>query len=155
MIIKYEYLSDENKTEVFKLIKELVSLGSFNDLPFDEKHTMKTIEHSLRTPGYFTLLSKDTEYNEYTGIVAGHLSQMLFAPITIAIEMCWYVREGAYQRTLTGKRLMQTFEKWAFDNGAKIIQTGEVAGINSVAIDRMYRLLGFSRAGTIYQKRAK
>jgi hypothetical protein len=48
-------------------------------------------------------------------------------------------------------RLMQGFVDWCImDNGAMHVQAGDVANINSVAVDGLYRVMKFKRAGTIY-----
>jgi hypothetical protein len=99
---------------------------------------------------WYTCLAKD-EDGIYVGFVAGMLVPMVFTPRRIGIEHAWYVREGTPNRGKTAMRLMQGFVDWCImDNGAMHVQAGDVANINSVAVDGLYRVMKFKRAGTIY-----
>jgi hypothetical protein len=70
----------------------------------------------------------------------------------MALEDAWYVREGAEDRTKTAVYLMKAFIGWGLDDmKAVLIQTGDIASINSHAVYSLYKHLGFKRFGTVYK----
>jgi hypothetical protein len=70
----------------------------------------------------------------------------------MALEDAWYVREGTENRTKIAIVLMRGFVSWALDTmKAVLVQTGDIAAIDSLAVDNIYRHLGFKRFGTVYK----
>jgi hypothetical protein len=93
-----------------------------------------------------------TDSGEYTGFVGGHVCPFFFSPALMAIEDAWYVREGSTDRTKAAVMLMRSMMHWAIEEkGALLLQSGDIAGIASVAVDALYKRLGFQRLGSIYK----
>jgi len=133
--------------------QELVSKSSFGTTgpEFDWQYALASTRQSASAPSYFIRLAQHTD-GSYTGFVGGHLSTFFFNPAIFAIEDAWYVREGSPDRTKAAVMLMRAFVDWAMvEKKAVLVQSGDVAGINSIAVDTMYRRLGFKRWGSIYK----
>jgi hypothetical protein len=132
--------------------KELVSASVFGQTgpAFDWGYTLAALRHTAGNPTYFVRLSR-TDDGEYTGFVGGHLSPFFFSPERMAIEDAWYVREGTPNRTVVALTLMRAFVLWATEQDAIMVQSGDIANINSVATDALYKRLGFERFGTAYK----
>lgn len=147
----YEKVTPETVPYMAALCRELHSLGSYRDVPVDEVYLYNFIMNAACDPeNWFTMLAKDDD-GYYVGMVAGMIVPMVFTPRRIGIEHAWYVREGTPNRGKVAKQLMQNFVDWAvMERDAMHVQAGDVANINSVAVDGLYRLLKFKRAGTIY-----
>jgi len=135
---------------IVALCKELHSLGSYRHIEFDYQYTLNFVRNACSSTDWYVMGAID-EGGTYVGFVAGMLCPMVFTTRRIGIEHAWYVREGTPGRGRTAKRLMQGFVDWCImEKGAMHVQAGDVANINSVAVDGLYRLLKFKRAGTIY-----
>jgi hypothetical protein len=132
--------------------QELVSASVFGDTgpAFDWQHTLASTRHAASSPHYFIRLAQSDD-GSYTGFVGGHLSPFFFSPRLMGIEDAWFVREGAPDRTKAAMMLMRAFVDWCIDRDAVLVQSGDIANINSVATDTLYKRLGFRRFGTAYK----
>ena len=142
-------LSKNNVAYAVSLAEELHRLGSLRDIAFDRDHMMKNAITMIDNPGWHCCLAKD-DSDYYCGIVTGYITPFLFSPKLMAVESCWYVKEKTSSRTKLAVQLMRGFVQWAKDHNVVKIQTGDIAGINALAVDNLYRRIGFTRAGTIY-----
>ncbi len=135
---------------VVNLCRELHGLGSYRHIEFDEHYTLAFVRNAIISNDWYVCVAKD-DAGYYCGFVAGMLVPMVFTPRRIGVENAWYVREGTESRGKTACRLMRGFVDWCvMENGAMHVQAGDVANINSVAVDGLYRMLKFKRVGTIY-----
>jgi hypothetical protein len=88
----------------------------------------------------------------HTGLMLGRVQPFSFSPRLFGDEVLWYVRQGSPNRTKLAAELMQRFVNWAIDErGAVRVQTGDIANIDTLAVDALYRHLGFTRYGTIFK----
>jgi hypothetical protein len=88
----------------------------------------------------------------HTGLMLGRVQPFSFSPRLFGDEVLWYVRQGSPNRTKVAAELMQRFVNWAIDErGAVRVQTGDIANIDTLAVDALYRHLGFTRYGTIFK----
>lgn len=129
--------------------KELHGLGSFHDVAFDYEYILQSTRNAMSNPNWFCRIVNDD--NEWRGIMVGYVDTFLFSPQLLATECMLYVREGK-SRAKLAMMLVRAFVSWALDDrGATHVQTGDVASINSTAVDALYRRLGFERFGIIYK----
>jgi hypothetical protein len=145
-------LSYDNLAYAVGLAKELHALGTYGrDGPeFDWVWCRNTMVSTLGDPNYYFRLAR-TEAG-YVGAVCGKVVAFYFSPKGMGVEDAWYVREGTPKRAAVGMRLMRGFVNWCLDTkGAVLVQSGDVAGIRTVAVDALYRHMGFTRFGTIYK----
>lgn len=134
------------------LAKELHGLGTYGqDGPeFDWAYCRSTMIGVMNDPNYYFRLARDD--TGYVGAVCGKVLTFYFSPKLMGVEDAWYVREGTKKRAAIGMRLMRGFVNWCLDTkGAVLVQSGDVAGIRTVAVDALYRHMGFTRFGTIYK----
>ena len=148
-----EPINENNVAHCVRLCQELHELGSFNSLgiAFEWDFTLYTLVGYMRDPNYYARCATDDDGN-YVGLVGGKLVNFHFSPKLMGIEDGWYVREGTPGRTKIAVRLMRGFVAWCLDErGALLVQTGDIAAINSLVVDALYKHLGFQRFGTIYK----
>ena len=151
--MKFVGMDADNIPHAVALAKELHGLGTFgrNGPEFDWDFCTAQCIDVCKRRDYFTRFAIDSG-GVYVGGVIGHVSQFMFSPRLMALEDAWYVREGAEDRTKTAVFLMRSFVKWAMDEmNCVLVQTGDIAAIDSVAVDNLYRHLGFKRFGTVYK----
>jgi hypothetical protein len=142
----------DNMPYAVGLARELHSLGSFGrDGPeFDWDWCRRTMLHTLGDANYYFMLARDD--TGYVGAVCGKVVSFYFSSKCMGIEDAWYVREGTKFRAAIGVRLMRSFVDWCIDTkGAVLVQSGDVAGIRTVAVDALYRHMGFTRFGAVYK----
>lgn len=145
-------LDERNLAYAVGLAKELHGLGTFGrDGPeFDWNYCMAVLGSTITQPDYYFHLAKVDD--TYVGAVCGRVIPFHFSPRLLGIEDAWYVREGTEKRASIGMKLMMGFVKWCIDdNKAIMVQSGDIAGIRSVAVHALYRHMGFTRYGTLYK----
>lgn len=136
-----------------QLGKELVAAGTFgtNGPGFDWDHTLACTRRLMEMDTYYLRLAFSDD-DVACGFVAGHVVPFYFSPKLGAYEDAWFVREGTPGRTRIGVMLMRGFVSWALDvQRALLVQTGDIASINTVAVDSIYKHMGFKRFGTVYK----
>lgn len=150
--MEYDHLSSDNLAYAVGLARELHGLGCFGrDGPeFNWDWCRATMQHVMHDPNYYFMLAHDD--SGYVGAVCGKVVTFYFSPRMMGLEDAWYVREGTPKRASIGIKLMRGFVNWCIDTkGAVLVQSGDVAGIRTVAVDALYRHMGFTRFGTIYK----
>lgn len=148
-----EPVDERNVAHCVQLGQELVKLGSFgqNGPRFDWDYALQSTLASLRSPDYYIRVGVD-DRGDYCGFVGGHVTPFFFSPTLMGVEDGWYVRDGTPGRTKIAVALMRGFVAWCLDERrAILVQTGDVAAINSLAVDAIYKHMGFTRFGTIYK----
>lgn len=93
----------------------------------DRAWTARTLAALLSSPDSAVWVSDG-------GFIAGVLTQTIISPAPIAHELGWYAADKS------GLRLLRTFEAWAFERGASLIQLS--TGPNGPDLTR----LGYRRA---------
>jgi len=143
--------TSHNTAYAVGLMRELVELSSFKTVPFDWEHSLRSVRAAMDNDTYYLRMSQD-DNDEYTGLVAGYVTPLYFAPRLIAVESAWYVREGSQDRTKMAAALMRSFMSWALDEKHAVhVQSGDIANIHPAAVDALYRHLGFKRVGLIFK----
>lgn len=148
---RLERLNNTNVASIVQLGKELVALGTFSESgpEFDWDYTMRNTLGALDNPMYYICAA--VLDGEYVGFVAGHLDPMFFAQHVLGVEDCWFVREGTKGRAKIAESLMMSFVNWCMERGAWQVHSGDIASINTVGVDALYRHMGFTRFGVIYK----
>jgi len=147
-VIEIVPVDRENLSSGVMLCKELHDLGTLNVVPFDVAYAVKQGEDLMTNPNWFVRLAKSN--GKFQGIMMGYVTPFMFSPKIMANESCLFVRQQAKERTKIGSKLVKEFVAWAKSKEAVLIQAGDIACIDSLAIDRFYRAMGFKRAGGIY-----
>ena len=133
-----------------QIAKELIELGSLNTVPFDWQHALKTLRMIMVSDMWFPRLAYNS--NGLCGTLLGHADTFFHSPRLVAHENGWFVREGTPFRAKIAMTLMREFMEWALQyKGADHIQCGDIANIRPIAVDALYRKLGFKRYGVIYR----
>lgn len=143
----------ENIPYCVAVAKELHGLGTFgrNGPEFDWDWCTAQFIDVCRDPAFFHRFAVDGD-GVFVGGLIGHVLPFMFSPRLMALEDAWYVRIGTDDRTKTAITMMRQFINWAFDEkNVVLVQTGDIAAIDSIAVDNIYRHLGFKRFGTVYK----
>lgn len=151
--MKFVQMDADNIPYCVAVAKELHGLGTFgqNGPEFDWDFCTYQFIDVCKDSTFFHRFAIDSSGN-YVGGLIGHVLPFMFSPRLMALEDAWYVRDGAEDRTKTAVTMMRQFINWAFDEkNAVLVQTGDIASIDSVAVDNIYRHLGFKRFGTVYK----
>lgn len=145
--------TEENVSYAVQLGKELVAAGTFGTSgpEFDWDFTMAGTKFLMGLDRYYLRLAYD-DGDDACGFVAGHVQPFYFSPKLGAYEDAWYVRSGTQGRTKIAVALMRGFVKWALDErGALLVQSGDIASIDTLAVDSIYKHMGFKRFGSVYK----
>jgi len=151
-LIEYVPLSEENVGYAVGLAQELHHLGYYgiHGPTFNWGHCKAMMLYTIHQKDYYFRLAMVDE--QYIGAVCGKVVPFYFSPDMMGIEDAWYVRNGTHGRAAIGMKLMHGFVNWCFDiHKAVLVQSGDVAGINTVGVDALYRHMGFTRFGSIYK----
>lgn len=152
MAIEIVPLRLDNAANATGLAEELHRLGTFgeNGPAFDWDFTLRTMMRVESSPEYYFRLAKQDDI--FVGAVVGHVDTFFFSPALMALEDAWYVREGVPNRTKIAVMLMRGFVAWALDKKhAVLVQTGDIASIDSHAVYALYQHMGFKKFGTVYK----
>ena len=149
--MQIERLSRDNIADACGLARELHGLGTFGveGPQFDWNYNYGALELAMQSPDRFCVLLANCD--GYVGAVFGCVTAFLFSPSVYGVEEGWYVREGTPRRAAVASSLMRAFMEWCYGRGAVYVQCGDIAAINTVGVDALYRRLGFHRFGTLYR----
>jgi len=131
--------------------KELHAQGALSYIPFDESYNRALTAHKMHDPSWWLRLARTTDGGEYCGVMVGNVTSTLFSQRLIGYEQLLYVRKGTKYRGAIALNLVRNFLSWCYTiHGCVMVQSGDVAAINSLAVDALYRHAGFKRFGAIY-----
>lgn len=150
MIVK---LDEDNLDAFTRLGGELIALSQFTVTgpEYDHEHSLAVIRNIMQRPDYYIRGALDDD-GTACGFVFGHIVHFYFAPVNCAYEDGWYVRPGTKGRMKIGLALMRGFVRWALDDmKAVMVQSGDVANIDSEAVWAAYKAMGFTKFGSIYK----
>lgn len=152
----YVGLTPGNIPYAVALARELHSLGVFGrqgpEFNWDFC-TQSFIECANDRRAYARFAVNDQ--NEYVGGIVAHLAPFFFSPEVMAVEDALYVKEDVPKRAATAAMLVKGLVEWASSNNAVLVQTGDIAAIDSHAVYRFYTQIGFEKFGVVYQKRLR
>jgi len=98
------------------------------------------------------LFVADTDREGVVGMIGGLSTPLYFNYSHLhAQEMFWWV-DPSQRASRVGVELLNRFEKWAKDKGAKTIQMGTVAKINPETLAAFYERKGYESAENSYIK---
>jgi hypothetical protein len=153
--MRIEPVTEENVAYFVQLAKELTAAGSFGvDGPeFVWDFTIEMVSKCAAMPAYYVRLAYDDD-DKPCGIVAGHVLTFYFNPALMAHEDAWFVREGTPGRTKIAMALMRGFVDWAMNEmKCVLVETGDIASIDSYAVRQLYKHMGFKDFGAVYAYR--
>ncbi len=151
--MKIEPVQHSTVAYAVQLGKEVIEQSQLGILgpDFDWDHSIATVRTYIDNPNQYMRLAFDDD-GSVMGFVGGRVVQFFHSPRLMGIEDVWYVRESVVPRAKVGMALMRGFVGWALDEKkAVLVQSGDVAGINSEAVWALYNHMGFKRFGSIYK----
>lgn len=148
MAIRYEEFSVENIADIVVLGMEMHEESASKDIPFDiEFAAQNAYERIISNPQGFGLVAFDGETP--VGMVAGVLATHEFAPVLYAYNSVWFVLKSRRGGTMSMK-LLDKFESWAKDHGAKHLQIGIASGVHPERTGKALLRAGFEETGRNY-----
>lgn len=142
-----------NVAYAVQLGRELIEAGTFglNGPPFEWDYALACTRNLMRLDTYYLRLAYNDD-GAPCGFVFGHVAPFYHSPKLCAYEDGWFVRPGTKGRTKIAFLLMRGFVSWALDERrALLVQSGDIASIDSWAVDAAYKKLGFKRFGSVYK----
>lgn len=152
-MMRFMPLERSNVAYAVMLAKEMHGLSMFSETgpEFDWDYTFSNMSDTIGDQDYYFRLAHD-DASGYCGAVCGRVISYYFSRKTFGVEEAWYVREGTRDRAKIASALMNGFVDWCLhERGALMVQSGDIAAINSLGVDTLYKHLGFKRNGSCYQ----
>lgn len=136
-------------------IDRLVILGEemhvesrFARLPLDVDKVRALFAHLIESPdGLLIVAEKD---GEVIGGFAGYVAEHYFARTKVASDFGLFISRQ-YRGGMTAARLLKAYATWAKERGAVMIQAGITTGVHVEESTRLYRAVGFSQVGTLFE----
>lgn len=122
---------------------------SYHNFKFSPQRVMENFFLILERHDQVGLLYHDDE--EIKGLLGGAIYPQFFSKGLTASELFVYVKPSA-RGGLIGKRLMDSFENWAFAMGASEIRVGVSSGIKQERTVGLYEKLGYTPTATQLRK---
>ncbi len=88
--------------------------------------------------------------DDIIGMFIGYITEYFFGSDKIACDLVLFVprnRRGGFAASM----LLDRYKIWANKQGAKEIKVGITTGVHELATTKLYKKLGFERAGLIYK----
>jgi hypothetical protein len=151
--VRIEPVSEFNAAHATQLGKEVIEQSQLGIIgpDFEWAHSLATVCTYIGNPNQYMRIAFDDD-DSVQGFVGGRVVQFFHSPKLMGIEDVWYVRETVVARAKVGMALMRGFVQWALDDKmAVMVQSGDIAGINSEAVWALYNHMGFKRFGSIYR----
>jgi GNAT superfamily N-acetyltransferase len=112
---------------------------------------MQTNIESMLTAGTIKCLVAEVN-GEIVGMIAFALVVAWFAPsVLLASELAWWVEERA-RGTTVAIRLVRAYEKWAIDNGAKLIAMSSITVDANDSVGNMLSRIGYEASEITHVK---
>ena len=135
-----EIYQPEQFSIVEALAREMHAEGSFKNNSWNPAK----LEAALASPNVFCALVKD-QFGHYGGII-GMACEQFFGNDVIACDLGLFIlprkRGGS-----AAPRLIQAFEHWAKDRGAKEVHLGQTTGVEVDRTRRLYEAMGYEVVG--------
>lgn len=136
-------------------LPHLVELGRamhaesrFATLRFDPARLNQTLAGLLENPGGFLWVAEHSA--GVVGCMAAIIVQHWCSSDLFATDLALFMLPS-HRGTLAPARLVNRYQGWAADRGARITQLGVTAGINTEAAVSLYERIGFRRCGVILE----
>jgi GNAT superfamily N-acetyltransferase len=124
--------------------------GTINLIGFSNEHVNDALENFLVSEDKFLHVYEVD--GEIVGVIGGFLFVSIVAPITQAAEVMWYVKPE-YRGTKHSAELLASLEKWAKNNGAKILSMISMEECSPELVDRLYKRRGYVKTESTYVRR--
>lgn len=123
----------------------------YKDSTVDSTKCLSIIEGMLSNPKDQSIIFLLEDGNDAVGILAAHVSEILFSHDKIAVEQMWWVKKD--YRTLKSLKLLDAFEYWA-EKVADVsyIQLCTVGDIKVEKLKRLYKRRGFDLFERVFLK---
>lgn len=142
----------------FEDIPVLVSIGSlFHSqtildelLPYDSGSVRHLLEASIEKPEC-TVIVLELE-GEVIGGIVGAVSPVYWnQSLLVGQQFAWFVRNSK-RRGMASVKLLEAFEKWAFENGAVAVFSGAKNDANREGMDKLLSRKGYFNLESVYLK---
>jgi len=147
----YTQLTREDALEMLKIAEQMHSESpNFNKYPFDKEKLWSLFDASVRIPAKVCMIYAK-EGDEILGGILGHINPQYFSHTLVASDLGMFLKPEDRGGT-TFIRMFKAFEQWAKDNKATTIVVGHSTGNNTEKAQGMFKKLGYSFMGYIFNK---
>lgn len=134
-----------NDMPVLMTLAEMMHAESrFSPYDFNQHQVEELFKNLIASPdGALFICEIDFEV---VGFFAGQTGKTYLSMATVAFEHLVYVRKDK-RGTFSSIRLIQSFIRWAREQGSAYIQVGVNSGIDDQQVTKLYKRLGFTLVG--------
>lgn len=142
MIVAY---APEYRAQLERLLRDIHAESAFSPLTLDMEKLMGTLL------GLQVRLRLAVSEGKVVGCFAGYLQAPYFSADTVAYDLGWYVAKGS-RGGVYAVRLLQDFEDWAKEQGAKLVVLAQTTGIAVAEVGQLYSRSGYTIVGACAMK---
>ena len=147
-MIRMATASDEES--LLAMARDFVAFSPYADLATATDQELRATIQWLTNNATIFIADKD---NRPVGLLVAVISPLWYAPsCKVASEMAWWI-DPQHRTGMAATRLVQAFEKWAKDNGAKAVCMSNLDVENATAVSRMLNKLGYTSTEQTHTKR--
>jgi GNAT superfamily N-acetyltransferase len=134
-----------------------LSAGIFNESHYPQVCTYNPekvahlVSHMIATPDEYFLHLAEKD-GAIIAMYAGLLTEYYFSNDRMAVDLALFV-DPTKRGSLAAVRLIQAFEDWAFERGAKEICPATSTQVAPERTAQLYHLLGYEVVGNLFKKR--
>jgi GNAT superfamily N-acetyltransferase len=143
--------TEEDIGELVEMGRRMHEEGAYAFLPYEAEKVRRLITGLVERPDCSCALVAEHDHG-LAGMLGGYLTDYFFCDAKVACDLVLFV-ERDYRGSSAAARLIQGFREWARARGARELCLGISTNINTEAIGRFYRSLGFTQVGGIYKQR--
>jgi hypothetical protein len=135
--------------EVIDLMQTYHRETNLRKFPFSREHVERTLTRGVGDPRVLQRIAvKD---NEVLGGISGSLIEFPFSADLYAADHLLYIKPSArYGGLKLVTTLVAAFKDWAFENGARQVRLGTIAGIKDKKFSKLAERCGFHYLGNIH-----
>lgn len=135
--------------ELLALGKKMHSEGHFKHTEYDEEKVINLFMGIIANDSQCCFVAVNS--GETVGFFMGYIDTYYFGNTLTSYDLLIYVDEN-HRGSSTGVKLLQCYIKWALDHGVTRhnIRLGDSAEIDSEAVGRLFKHMGFREHGKLY-----
>jgi hypothetical protein len=132
--------------------KRMYLESKFSHMDYDEDMLIGFVQEVIKSPYTFFWVIVDQENEVPIGMLFASIQKSFFGKDFVANDLVMMVEKehrGSCGSALAS--LIKEYKRWAFRLGAKRVYLGTSTGIDPEATEELYRRVGFSKIGALYE----
>lgn len=140
----------EDREAVMGMAYSFYKSSPYKDIPLDGAKVVSTVRDFIGSPNTLCLLALDELTGTPIGVIAGHISEMIFSTQRMASEAMWWI--DPKHRGLGSFEMMEAFEYWAKLKGCTHVQMSLLGDTTGDRLTKIYNKKGYTRSEVAFIK---